>query len=184
MAVSSIHYGGQTATLAMAYDITESKQAKDALLLREQELRDKAHDLEEMNTALRVLLKKRDDDKVEVEEKIQFNVKELIEPYLNNLKETSLTDRQKTLLGIITTNLAEIISPFARNFASIKYKLTPQEIKIASLIRQGKKTKEIAEIMNLSIRTIEFHRTKIREKIGLQSHKDSLQAHLLSINLH
>jgi DNA-binding CsgD family transcriptional regulator len=74
--------------------------------------------------------------------------------------------------------------PFARDFAAIKYKFTPQEIKIAGLIRQGKKTKEIAEIMSLSIRTIEFHRTKIREKIGLQSQKDSLQAHLLSINSH
>ena len=34
--------------------------------------------------------------------------------------------------------------------------------------------------MGLSIRTIEFHRTKIREKIGLQNQKDSFQAHLLS----
>ena len=76
------------------------------------------------------------------------------------------------------------ISPVARNFASIKYRLTPQEIKIAGLIRQGKNTKEIAEIMSLSIRTIEFHRTKIREKIGLQNQKDNLQAHLLSINRH
>jgi len=184
MAASSINYGGQTATLAMAYDITESKQAKDSLLLRERELEDKASDLEDMNAALRVLLNKRDGDKVEVEEKIQLNVKELIEPYLDNLKETPLTARQTTLLDIIATNLAEIVSPFARDFAAIKYKFTPQEVKIAGLIRQGKKTKEIAEIMSLSIRTIEFHRTKIREKIGLQSQKDSLQTHLLALDSH
>jgi DNA-binding CsgD family transcriptional regulator len=78
--------------------------------------------------------------------------------------------------------MAEIISPFARNFSLIKYRLTPQEITIANLIRQGKKTKEIAKIMGLSHRTIEFHRTRIREKIGLQSKKDSLQSHLLSLN--
>jgi PAS domain S-box-containing protein len=184
ISASSINYGGQTATLAMAYDITESKRAKDSLLLREQELRHKARDLEEMNAALRVLLNKRDDDRIEVEEKIQLNVKELIEPFLDNLKKTPLTDRQTTLLDIIATNLAEIVSPFAHNFASIKYKLTPQEIKIASLIRQGKKTKEIAEIMSLSTRTIEFHRTKIREKIGFKSQKDSLQTHLLSLSRH
>ena len=51
-------------------------------------------------------------------------------------------------------------------------------------IVQGKKTKEIAEILSLSIRTIEFHRTKIRGKIGLQSQKDSLQAHLLTLDSH
>jgi PAS domain S-box-containing protein len=182
MAAASISYGGQTATLAMAYDITESKLDKDSLLLREQELKDKALDLEEMNAALRVLLKKRDVDRAEVEEKIQLNVRELVEPYLDNLKKTPLTARQTTLLDIIATNMDEIISPFARNFALIKFRLTPQEIKITSLIRQGKKTKEIAKIMGLSHRTIEFHRTRIREKIGLQSQKDSLQSHLLSLN--
>ncbi len=182
LAATTIKYSGETATLATAYDITERRQAEDTLLVRERELGEKTHDLEEMNAALRVLLKKREDDRIELEEKIQLNVKELIQPYMDNLKKTPLSTRQTTLLSIIATNLAEIISPFARNFASIKYKLTPQEMQIASLIRQGKTTKEIAEIMNLSTRTIEFHRTKIREKIGLQSKKDNLQAHLLSLN--
>ena len=134
-----------------------------------------------MNAALRVLLKKRENDRIELEEKVQLNVKELIEPYIDNLQKTPLSARQTTLLGIISENLAEIISPFARKFASIKYKLTPQEMQIASLVRQGKTTKEIAETMSLSKRTIEFHRTKIRDKIGLQSKKESLQAHLLSL---
>ncbi|MBW2491092.1 MAG: helix-turn-helix transcriptional regulator, partial [Deltaproteobacteria bacterium] len=65
--------------------------------------------------------------------------------------------------------------------ASIKYRLTPQEIKIASLIRQGKTTKIVAELMGLSLRTIEFHRTKIRHKMGLKDKTDSLQAYLLNL---
>ncbi|MGD9077876.1 MAG: PAS domain S-box protein [Desulfobacterales bacterium] len=181
LSAALINYGGQTAILALAYDITESKQAQDSLLAREQELKDKAHELEEMNAALRVLLKKREDDRIELEEKIQFNAKQLIEPYLDNLKKTRLSTRQAFLHDIIKTNLDEIISPFARNFASTKYKLTPQEIKIASLIRQGKTTKNIAEIMGLSLRTIEFHRTKIRHKLGLKNKTDSLQSFLLSL---
>ena len=184
LAATTIKYDGETATLAAAYDITERKLAEDALMVRERELGDKTHDLEEMNAALRVLLKKREDDRIELEEKIQLNVKELIEPYMDNLQKTPLSTRQTTLLGIIAANLAEIISPFARNFASIKYKFTPKEMQIASLVRQGKTTKEISEIMSRSTRTIEFHRTKIREKIGLQSKKDSLQAHLLSLSHH
>jgi two-component system sensor histidine kinase/response regulator len=181
LAAATIKYGDQAATLAIAYDITESKQAQDSLMAREQELKDKTHELEEMNAALRVLLKKREDDKIELEEKIQFNAKQLIEPYLDNLKKTRLSQRQASLHDIIKTNLDEIISPFARNFASTKYKLTPQEIKIASLIRQGKTTKNIAELMGLSLRTIEFHRTKIRHKLGLKNKTDSLQSYLLSL---
>jgi PAS domain S-box-containing protein len=183
MAAALINYGGQTAIVAIAYDITENKQDKDALLVREQELKDKARDLEEMNTALRVLLKKREDDRIELEEKIQFNAEQLIEPYLDGLKKTQLSSRQATLLEIIENNFDEIISPFARNFASIKYRLTPQEVKIASLIRQGQTTQSIAELMGLSIRTIEFHRTKIRNKLGLNK-TASLQAYLARFTQH
>jgi DNA-binding CsgD family transcriptional regulator len=165
----------------MAYDITESKQAQDTLLAREQELEDKTHELEEMNAALRVLLKKREDDRIELAEKIQLNAKQLIEPYLDNLKQTRLTPRQASLLDMIVTNLDEIISPFARGLTSAKHKLTPQEIKIASLIRQGKTTKNIAELMSLSSRTIEFHRRKIRHKLGLKHKSDRLQSYLMSL---
>ena len=181
MAAATIKYGDQTATLVMAYDITESKQAQDTLLAREQELEDKTHELEEMNAALRVLLKKREDDRIELAEKIQLNAKQLIEPYLDNLKQTRLTPRQASFLDIIFTNLDEIISPFARGLTSAKHKLTPQEIKIASLVRQGKTTKNIAELMSLSSRTIEFHRRKIRHKLGLKHKSDRLQSYLMSL---
>ncbi len=178
---TTINYGGQTATLSIAYDITERKLVEDVLMAREQELESKTRDLEEMNAALKVLLQKREDDKSALEEKILSNVKQLIEPYFDNLKQTDLSARQTNLLGIIETNLAEIISPFVRDFTAIKYKLTPKEIQIANLIKQGKASKEIAEIIGLSVRTIEFHRTKIRQKFGLKTGKDNLQAHLIAL---
>lgn len=175
-----INYGGKTATLAVAYDITERKQAEEALLAREQELKSQTRDLEEMNLALKVLLKKREDDKADLENNMLSNIEQLINPYLQNLKHTNLSDRQANLLEIIETNLAEILSPFAHRFSTLKYKLTPKEIQIANLIKQGKTNKEIAEIMSLSVRTIEFHRTKIRSKFGLKNGKDNLQAHLIA----
>ncbi len=178
---TTINYGGQTATLSIAYDITERKLVEDVLMAREQELESKTRDLEEMNAALKVLLQKREDDKSALEEKILSNVKQLIEPYFDNLKQTDLSARQTNLLGIIETNLTEIISPFVRDFTAIKYKLTPKEIQIANLIKQGKASKEIAEIIGLSVRTIEFYRTKIRQKFGLKTGKDNLQAHLIAL---
>jgi len=180
MVATAINYGGKAATLAMAYDITERKQAEDALLAREQELESQTRDLAEMNAALKVLLKKREDDKVVLENNMLSNVEQLIKPYLQNLKHTNLSDRQANLLEIIETNFAEILSPFVLHFSAHKYRLTPKEIQIANLIKQGKTNKEIAEIMSLSVRTIEFHRTKIRSKFGLKNGKDNLQAHLIA----
>jgi len=43
-----------------------------------QQLKDKADNLNEVNIALNVLLKKRENDKKELEEKVLLNVKELV----------------------------------------------------------------------------------------------------------
>ena len=72
------------------------------------------------------------------------------------------------------------MSPFARNVSAIYSKLTPKELQIADLIKQGKTTKEIAAIMTSSVRTIEFHRSNIRHKFGLKA-KANLRTHLLTI---
>ncbi|UCF90685.1 MAG: PAS domain S-box protein, partial [Desulfobacterales bacterium] len=161
-----------------ARDVTEQRQAEEAsrksreklecqVAQRTKELKRKTRNLEEMNTALKVLLKKREEDKKDLGEKVLFNVKELVEPYLGKMKKSRLDDRQKALLDIVESNLSEIISPFARGMSIRFLKLTPAEIQIADFIRQGQTTKEIAATLNLSAKTIEFHRNNIRKKIGI-----------------
>jgi PAS domain S-box-containing protein len=144
------------------------------------ELEKKAKNLEEVNTALKVLLKRLDEDKNVLEEKVLFNTQQLIEPYLEKLKKGRLTDTQKNLLDILESNLNDIVSPFARSFSNSFMKLTPTEIQVANLIRQGKTTKDIANLMNLSIKTIAFHRENIRTKIGIKNKKINLRTYLLS----
>ena len=161
-------------------DITERKIAEEALKSKDKELEIKAKRLKEINTAMKVLLRKLEEEKKELGEKIISNVNQLIKPYFEKLKNGSVNDRQKTYLEIIQTNLDHILSPFAHDFSSIYYNLTPQEIQISNLIKQGKTIKEVATIMSLSTKTIEFHRTNIRKKLGLKSRKDNLRTHLLS----
>ncbi len=148
---------------------------------RTNELEIKAQNLEEVNTALKVLMKRLDEDKKVTEEKVLFNVRQLVEPNVAKLKKSRLTDRQKNLLEIIESNLNEIVSPFARGLSNSFMKLTPTEIQVANHIRQGKTTKEIAAMLNLSVKTIEFHRDNIRSKIGIKNKKINLRTHLLSI---
>ena len=163
-------------------DITKRKTAQRASMKKQQELETKSKELEDVNAALRVLLNKRENDKIELEERVLSNVKKLIEPCLEKLESGRLNERQKTHLEILRHNLNKIISPFARDFTSIYYRLTPQEIQIANLIKHGKTTKEIAVILGLSTKTIEFHRTNIRKNLGLNTRKDNLRTYLLSFN--
>ena len=187
-----ISFKGRPADLVVIRDISERVLAEKALRKagkaleqrvneKTRELKDKTVNLEEVNTALKVLLKRRDEDKKELEEKVLLNVKEMVEPYLRKLKKTNLDARQKTYLGIIESNLNDIISPFVCGVSMNFLSFTPAEIQVASLIKQGKTTKAIAEILNLSPRTIEFHRDNIRQKIGIKNRKINLQTHLLSL---
>ena len=155
------------------------QKAHDELKKRTSALEIKRKSLEELNTAMKVLLKKREADKLKIEEYVLENVKKLIEPYFEKIKKTRLNDQQRSLLSIVESNLNEIISPFAQEVSLKHFNLTPTEIQIAKQIRNGDTTKKIAVFMNLSPRTVETHRRNIRRKIGLIGKKANLRSHLM-----
>ena len=86
-----------------------------------------------MNTALRVLLKKREEDQAEMEENVLYNVNKLARPYLENLKRTGLNQKQEALLLILESNLEEITSDMSRRLAVEFLDLTPAELQVANL---------------------------------------------------
>jgi PAS domain S-box-containing protein len=167
--------------IGLMEDITERKQTQQQLMDRERELEDKNRNLEEVNTALRVLLKKRDEDRRELENRFILNLKELVNPYVDKLKNEKLDEKQKAFISIIESNLEDVISPFSQRLTLKFLNFTPSELRIANLIKQGKTTKEIAHLLNLSPRTVESHRDNIRKKIGIKKKKANLRTHLLSV---
>jgi DNA-binding CsgD family transcriptional regulator/signal transduction protein with GAF and PtsI domain len=161
--------------------LRERKRANKALKKREKELELNTKKQEEVNTALKVLLKQRDQDKTELEEKVIFNVKELVIPYLEKLKAGKLSTQQKNYISVLESNLNEIISPFVHKLSSSYFNLTPKEIQVADLIKKGKTTKEIAHLLKSSTRVIDFHRNNLRKKFGLINKKTNLRSHLLTL---
>ena len=163
-------------------EVRERKQAEKALKTREKELKSKTAQLQELNSALKVLLAQKDEDRIELEERMVSNVRELVFPYLAKLNNGKLSEKEKALVNIIETNLKEIMSPFAHSLTGVYTGLTPTEIQVANLIKQGKTTKDIAELSHLSPRTIEFHRDNIRTKLGIKNKKVNLRTYLLSLD--
>jgi PAS domain S-box-containing protein len=169
-------------TAGIARDITRRKHAEEKVKKRERELEANTRNLEEVNIALKVLLKRREEDKSELEEKVLSNVKALIEPYFDKLKKTRLSSDQMTYVNIIETHINDIVSPFLRELTSKYLNLTPREIQIANLIKEGKTTKEIAELLNSSQGAVDFHRNNIRNKLHLKNKKTNLRSYLLSLS--
>ena len=156
----------------------ELREANEALRGQEAELRRRARELEELNAALRVLLKKRDEDKTDVEERLVTNVQRAVKPYLEKLQAGALSEDQRRTLTVLAANLEEIVSPFVRQLSSAYLDLTPTEIRVAGLIRQGRATKEIAALLNLSPNTVMTHRYNLRTKLGLKGSKRNLHTYL------
>ena len=163
-----------TGILGVTRDITKRKEA-------EEELRIKSRSLEEVNTALKVLLEQREKDKNELQNNILLNIKKLVLPSLDSLKQKHLNEEQRSYLDVLETNLNNIVSPFAKKLTSINEKLTPQEIKVADFIRDGKAVKEIAAALSISKNAVNRHRQHIRNKLGLNNKKINLRTHLLAL---
>jgi DNA-binding CsgD family transcriptional regulator len=163
-------------------EIEERKLAEQSLLNKEREIKLNALNLEETNIALKVLLNQREKDKNEVEEKVLANVRGLLLPCLEKLRACRLNDQQRIYVDILDTNLRDIVSPFMHRLSSQYMNLTPTEIQVAGLVREGKTSKEIASLINVSDRGIEFHRNNIRRKLGISQSKKNLRTYLLSLS--
>lgn len=134
--------------------------------------------LQEANAALGVLLKRREEDREELEESLLENVKRLVLPYLEKLKKSRLAVDQRQFVEILESHLLEITSPFVHKLSAPLLGLTPAEIRIADLIRQGKSSKEIAGLLCISEWAVVFHRRGLRRKLGLFGKKLNLQTYL------
>jgi PAS domain S-box-containing protein len=173
--------GRVTQLAVFGRDVTEEKQAVAQMKEKKAALQAKKHELQEVNAALRVLLAGRDNDKRELEERVLANVKELVAPYIVKLKKSGLDAKQMTYLKILKSNLNDIVAPFVHQLSSKYSTLTPTEIQVAQLIREGRTTKEIGELLDSSKRTIESHRQSIRTKLGITGGKANLRSYLFSM---
>jgi DNA-binding NarL/FixJ family response regulator len=160
----------------------ERKKAEDELKQSEKELQFKSKILEEANIALKVLLKHREEDRSAMEENILSNVRKLVLPSIDKLKTLKLTEMQMEHIEIIENHLKEIVPPFLHNLTTVHYNLTPREIQIATLIKEGKTTKEMTEYLNISATAVDFHRKNIRFKLGIKNEKTNLRSLLLSMS--
>ena len=162
-------------------EITALKLAEESLLENEKLLKEQKQELEETNIALKVLLKQREGDRIDLEQKVLNNIKELVFPYIEKLKNSNLKSSQKSTLEIVENHLKDIISPFLKRVSALSSILTPQELQVATLVKDGKSSKEIADMLNISLSTVNFHRKNLRVKFGLSNKQTNLRSYLMSM---
>jgi hypothetical protein len=124
--------------------------------------------MEKKNTALASLLEKKDLEKKQMEENISFNVDKIIKPSIKYLMKCISDKKNSQDVQFVESLLSEIDSPVSKKLPSDFSNFTPREIQIADLIKEGKSTKEIAEQLYISAKSVDFHRSNLRKKLGLK----------------
>jgi DNA-binding CsgD family transcriptional regulator len=134
--------------------------------------------LEKIDAALQDLKDTRSRSEREERQAVSEEMRRSVWPYINNLTATALDEDQKKLLGLIEQELREMAAPCRARGFSPETGLSPKEASVARLIRDGKSSKDIAALLNLSMSTILTHRHHIRAKLGLKHQKKNLRSFL------
>lgn len=159
------HRGGQLMSFVLATDVTEYRTLQQAL--------------EESNIALRVILQQRNRDREDFEKTIVSNLEQMVLPLLTRIAPHIARSPEAAVLDTAVNNLREIMQPLAQSIRGTDGEsLTLREREIATLIRAGKTSAEIAEALYISPGTVAFHRKNIRRKLGLEPRGPRLTSHL------
>ena len=177
--------GTRQGLVVIGNDITEhlkiEENLRQEIIARKQTakiMKEKSKDLEEANIALRVLVKQQKDVAGEVQQNVLAQLEKTVLPYISLLRQSQLDDKGKEYLDIISSHVSEVGRSFIKKLSNPDLKLTQKEILVADLVRQGKSTKEIAQLLTLKGPSVETYRNKIRKKLSINNKKITLYQYL------
>ena len=165
------HSGENEMVLNVSSDITDRKKS-------EKVLKEQKEALEQKNTALNEVLGQIEIEKKRIKDNVIANAENLLLPIIEKI---SLKDQSSEYIPILKRNLLELTSSFGARLSDKKAKLTPREIDICNMIKNGLTSKEMADLLNISPQTIEKHRAHIRKKLGIVNKKLNLPVVLKTI---
>ena len=160
--------------------------AAGAMWLTERELQKANLELYELNTqlmetnnALSVLARNLDGNRRESEKRITRRTRTLIIPIIEKLKRERNLEKYRVELDLLMSYIENLTADLASDL-KIASVLSTTELRIASMIKNGMSSEEIAEYQHLSISTVKTHRKNIRKKLRLQNTGINLRVHLES----
>jgi len=154
------------------YAEQELKEINNQLLLERRALQD-------ANAALRAVLARIEEEKQAIYKDIQANIDKILIPILHELT-LHLPTIQRKYAEMLRTNLEDIASPFVGHLSNSFLSLTPTEITVCNMIRNGLQTKEIAQIRGVSVGTVNRQREHIRRKLKITNSDINLATYLQS----
>ena len=161
-------------------ELSTRKKAEKKLAKSESKLRKQKLELKKKNIALQEVLGQVEIEKQSIKDQIAENVEKLIMPVLKKFKLNAVSIEEE-YIDLLISNIEQLTAPFIINLKRLSSKLTPRELEICNLIKNGLRNKEISKILNISPKTIERHRYNIRKKFKINTKKINLPVYLQTL---
>lgn len=159
--------------------IIDKKEAERTLKNTTSDLRKKTVELENKNIALREIVSQIELEKRAIQDQIRLNIELTVLPLLNRLRSSGASSKASDkYLKVLQQNLLDITSSFTRNVIEDRVRLSPRELEICNLIKNGISNKEIAALLQISLLTVERHRHNVRKKLKIDNKKINLATFL------
>ena len=81
----------------------------------------------------------------------------------------AVSNGQYYITSLITKDLVRSILEGASNVSPQRDVLTPRQREVLQLVAEGRAVKEIATILNVSAKTVEYHKSQIMEQLNLHT---------------
>lgn len=160
------HLGVVECYIAIQRDITKRKEAEQAI--------------ENKNVALKEIIEQIEIEKKGIKEDVMLNVEEVLLPALKKLRRKG-TALDRKYIEVLEQNIKSLTSSFGRHVSQKRHRLSPREVEIANLIKSGVSSKEICVMLNISFKTVETHRNKIRKKLDILNKDINLTTYLQTL---
>lgn len=168
-------------TAIVAKDITHQRQILSEAKSQEIRLNQLAQECGDLKIAINVIMNSVNEKQDAIKRNECRNIEELIFPMLDIIKASPSECQKRAAIDVLEKNLQTVTDSFSQVLSADKYELTQREIQIANMIRTGKTTKQISDILNLSCKTVDYHRMNIRKRLDIANTKDDLRSYLLDL---
>jgi len=167
-------------TLELKTTAKELKYRQEELLSHKSELEKVNKELLETNKAISVLARNIDKNRQETENTIAKTISSRIMPIIEDLRKTNTSDSIHSGLDILATHLQTLSSELIGDMNIMVY-LTPTEMRVATMIKNGLTSRDIAKKLYISLHTTKTHRRNIRKKLNVQNSSINLASYLRSL---
>ncbi|MDH3891196.1 MAG: LuxR C-terminal-related transcriptional regulator [candidate division Zixibacteria bacterium] len=161
-------------------EIADRCQAEADLAIANQILEAKHQELHERNVALQQVLSRIEEEKTMLAFQVRTNIDRLIKPIVRALEDKA-DPVEKRQLQLLATSLEQATKPLGDKLQSIYASLTPREVEISNMVKNGLTSKQAGTLLGLSEATIRKHRRNIRKKLGIANQQQNLSSYLKTL---